>query len=104
MLHLGFYNHIQMADEINHIDKTKFTVPFVCGCRNLGEALRRVAEGGAMLRTKGEAGTGNVVEAVRHARTVQSQIKMLSVMSKDELYVAAKEMRAPVELVQYVAE
>merc|ERR1719401_737985 len=81
---------LTMADEINHIDKTKFTVPFVCGCRNLGEALRRVAEGAAMLRTKGEAGTGNVVEAVRHARTVQSQIKMLSVMSKDELYVAAK--------------
>merc|ERR1712176_841231 len=94
---------LTMADEINHIDKTKFTVPFVCGCRNLGEALRRVAEGAAMLRAKGEAGTGNVVEAVRHARTVQSQIKMLSVMSKDELYVAAKEMRAPVELVQYVA-
>merc|ERR1712113_370433 len=93
---------LTMADEINHIDKTKFTVPFVCGCRNLGEALRRVAEGAAMLRTKGEAGTGNVVEAVRHARTVQSQIKMLSVMSKDELYVAAKEMRAPLELVQQV--
>merc|ERR1719446_339018 len=63
------------ADEIHHIDKNQFTVPFVCGCRNLGEALRRVAEGAAFLRTKGEAGTGNVVEAVRHARTVQSQIK-----------------------------
>jgi len=94
---------LTMADEINHIDKTTFTVPFVCGCRNLGEALRRVAEGAAMLRTKGEAGTGNVVEAVRHARTVQSQIKRLSVMSKDELYVAAKEMQAPIALVQYVA-
>merc|ERR1712183_556749 len=94
---------LTMADEINHIDKTTFTVPFVCGCRNLGEALRRVAEGAAMLRTKGEAGTGNVVEAVRHARTVQSQIKIVQVMSKDELYVAAKEMQAPVELVQYVA-
>merc|ERR1719400_95651 len=94
---------LTMADEDNHINKNKFTVPFVCGCRNLGEALRRVAEGAAMLRTKGEAGTGNVVEAVRHARTVQSQIKMVQVMSKDELYVAAKEMQAPVELVQYVA-
>merc|ERR1739838_218354 len=92
-----------MADDVNHTDKTKFNVPFVCGCRNLGEALRRVAEGAAMLRTKGEAGTGNVVEAVRHARTVQSQIKIVQVMSKDELYVAAKEMQAPVELVQYVA-
>merc|ERR1712060_897243 len=92
------------ADEINHIDKTTFTVPFVCGCRNLGEALRRVAEGAAMLRTKGEAGTGNVVEAVRHARTVQSQIKMVQVMSKDELYVAAKALQAPYELVKYVAD
>lgn len=95
---------LTMADEVNHIDKNEFTVPFVCGCRNLGEALRRVAEGAAMLRTKGEAGTGNVVEAVRHARTVQSQIKRLSVMSKDELYVAAKEMQAPIGLVKYVAE
>ena len=94
---------LTMADEVNHIDKSQFKVPFVCGCRNLGEALRRTAEGAAMLRTKGEAGTGNVVEAVRHARTVQSQIKQLTVMSKDELYVAAKEMQAPYELVAQVA-
>jgi len=95
---------LTMADEVNHIDKTQFQVPFVCGCRNLGEALRRVAEGAAMLRTKGEAGTGNIVEAVRHARTVQAQIKRLTVLSKDELFVAAKEMQAPYELVKYVAE
>jgi len=94
---------LTMADEVNHIDKTAFKVPFVCGCRNLGEALRRVAEGAAMIRTKGEAGTGNIVEAVRHARTVQKQIKMLASMSKDELFVAAKEMQAPYELVQYVS-
>jgi len=95
---------LTMADEENHIDKTQFNVPFVCGCRDLGEALRRVAEGAAMLRTKGEAGTGNIVEAVRHARTVQKQIKALTVMSKDELFVAAKELRAPYELVKYVAD
>jgi len=95
---------LTMADEENHIDKTQFKVPFVCGCRDLGEALRRVAEGAAMLRTKGEAGTGNIVEAVRHARTVQKQIKALTVMSKDELFVAAKELRAPYELVKYVAD
>merc|ERR1712070_827246 len=79
-------------------------VPFVCGCRNLGEAHRRIAEGASMLRTKGEAGTGNVVEAVRHARTVQKQIKMLTTMDEDELFVAAKEMQAPLELVEYVAK
>lgn len=79
-------------------------VPFVCGCRNLGEALRRIAEGAAMLRTKGEAGTGNIVEAVRHARTVNAEIKKLTVMSKDELFVAAKDMQAPYDLVKYVAE
>ena len=79
-----------MADEENHINKNKFTVPFVCGCRNLGEALRRIAEGAAMLRTKGEAGTGNVVEAVRHARAVQRDIRRLTTMDPDELYVAAK--------------
>lgn len=94
---------LTMADDINHIDKSQFTVPFVCGCRTLGEALRRVAEGAAMLRTKGEAGTGNVVEAVRHARTVQKELKALTVMSKDELYVAAKDMNAPYELVDYIA-
>merc|ERR1739838_1243162 len=95
---------VTMADEVNHTDKTKFNVPFVCGCRNLGEALRRIAEGAAMLRTKGEAGTGNVVEAVRHARTVNSQINRLTVMNPDELFVAAKEMQAPYELVKFVAE
>merc|ERR1712038_1670587 len=82
------------ADDEHHIDKTTgFQVPFVCGARNLGEALRRIAEGAAMIRTKGEAGTGNIVEAVRHARTVQKEIKALTVMSKDELFVAAKELR-----------
>jgi pyridoxal 5'-phosphate synthase pdxS subunit len=95
---------LTMADDVHHIDKTKFSVPFVCGCRNLGEALRRIAEGASMLRTKGEAGTGNIVEAVRHARTVQGEIKRLQSLSKDELYVAAKELRAPYDLVQYVAE
>lgn len=95
---------LTMADEDNHIDKTQFNVPFVCGCRDLGEALRRIAEGAAMLRTKGEAGTGNIVEAVRHARTVQKQIRALTVASKDELFVAAKELRAPYELVKYVAQ
>lgn len=95
---------LTMADEENHLDKTQFKVPFVCGCRNLGEALRRLAEGAAMLRTKGEAGTGNIVEAVRHARTVNKEIKQLTVMSKDELFVAAKNLQAPYELVKYVAE
>merc|ERR1711871_1633290 len=95
---------LTMADEDNHINKNKFTVPFVCGCRNLGEALRRIAEGATMLRTKGEAGTGNIVEAVRHARTVQREIKRLHSMDEDELFVAAKQMSAPLELVKYVAE
>lgn len=94
---------LTMADDVNHIDKHKFTVPFVCGCRNLGEALRRVCEGASMLRTKGEAGTGNIVEAVRHARTVQNEIKALTIMNKEELYVAAKNMSASYELVKYVA-
>merc|ERR1712176_632596 len=95
---------LTMADDVNHIDKNQFTIPFVCGCRTLGEALRRISEGAAMLRTKGEAGTGNIVEAVRHARTVQSEIKRLGCMSKDELFVAAKELQAPYELVKYVAD
>jgi pyridoxal 5'-phosphate synthase pdxS subunit len=93
---------LTMADDVHHIDKRHYTVPFVCGCRNLGEALRRIAEGASMLRTKGEAGTGNIVEAVRHARTVQSQIAQLTKLRPDELFVAAKEMRAPLELVEYV--
>ena len=87
----------------HHINKTKFKVPFVCGCRNIGEALRRIAEGAAMIRTKGEAGTGNVVEAVRHARSVQRDIKRLTVMDEDELYVFAKDHGVPINLVQEVA-
>merc|ERR1711990_71699 len=89
---------LTMADEDNHINKNKFTVPFVCGCRNLGEALRRVAEGAAMLRTKGEAGTGNVVEAVRHARQVQRDIKRLQGMDEDELFNEAKKLGCSYEL------
>ncbi len=92
------------ADEDNHIDKTELDVPFVCGATNLGEALRRIGEGADMIRTKGEAGTGNVVEAVRHMRTVNSQIRSLTTMDSGELMAAAKNMRAPFELVKYVAE
>jgi pyridoxal 5'-phosphate synthase pdxS subunit len=92
------------ADEEHHINKHKFKVPFVCGCRNLGEALRRVAEGAAMLRTKGEAGTGDVVEAVRHARTVYDEIRRLRTLDEDELFTAAKNLQAPYELVRSVAE
>ncbi|HEX8645885.1 MAG TPA: pyridoxal 5'-phosphate synthase lyase subunit PdxS [Thermoleophilaceae bacterium] len=92
------------ADEANHIDKWKFKVPFVCGATNLGEALRRISEGAAMVRTKGEAGTGNVVEAVRHMRTIQGEIRRLSSMDQAELYSVAKELRAPIELVRAVAE
>ncbi len=92
------------ADEEHHINKHTFKVPFVCGCRNLGEGLRRVAEGAAMLRTKGEAGTGNVVEAVRHARTVYSEIRQLQGMRDDELFMAAKNLQSPYELVRQVAE
>ena len=92
------------ADEANHIDKWAFTVPFVCGATNLGEALRRIAEGAAMIRSKGEAGTGNVVEATRHMRQIRSDIRSLSVATESELYTAAKNLRAPVELVKAVAE
>lgn len=92
------------ADEFCHIDKKKFKVPFVCGARDLGEALRRIAEGAAMIRTKGEAGTGNVVEAVRHIRTINAQIRKLQNMPREELISVAKEMGAPYELVLYVAE
>jgi pyridoxal 5'-phosphate synthase pdxS subunit len=91
------------ADEVHHIDKHQFKVPFVCGCRDLGEALRRIAEGAAMIRTKGEAGTGNIVEAVRHIRALQSGIRELKGKREDELFVAAKELQAPIELVQQVA-
>ena len=90
------------ADEAHHIDKHAFTVPFVCGCRNLGEALRRIGEGAAMIRTKGEAGTGDIVEAVRHMRTVQDEIRRLQTLADDEIYTAAKELGAPLELVQQV--
>jgi len=91
---------LTIADEENHINKHKFKIPFVCGCRNIGEALRRIAEGAAMIRTKGEAGTGNVVEAVRHARSVQREIKKLQTIDEDELYSYAKEIQAPLELVR----
>merc|ERR1719247_2887370 len=86
------------ADHDLHVDKTKYITPFVCGCRNLGEALRRVSEGCAMIRTKGEAGTGNVVEAVRHIRTLFKEIKMLQTMDDDEVFTLAKEMGAPLDL------
>jgi pyridoxal 5'-phosphate synthase pdxS subunit len=92
------------ADEEHHIDKAGFKVPFVCGARNLGEALRRIAEGAAMIRTKGEAGSGNVVEAVRHIRTIVKEMKQLTVLGKEELVHRAKELQAPLELVEYVAE
>ena len=92
------------ADEEHHIDKWKFTVPFVCGCRNLGEALRRIAEGAAMIRTKGEAGTGDIVNAVRHMRAVYGGIRRLGSLREEELYAEAKNLGAPVELVKWVAE
>jgi pyridoxal 5'-phosphate synthase pdxS subunit len=92
------------ADYKNHIDKWKFTVPFVCGATNLGEALRRLTEGAAMIRSKGEAGTGDVSNAVTHIRTIRGEIARLTSLSKDELYVAAKELQAPYELVREVAE
>jgi pyridoxal 5'-phosphate synthase pdxS subunit len=92
------------ADEEHHVDKHQFKVPFVCGCRNLGEALRRIGEGAAMIRTKGEAGTGDVVEAVRHARTVLGEIRRLQGLRPEELMHAAREMAAPYELVRSVAE
>ena len=90
------------ADESHHIDKHQYKVPFVCGCRNLGEALRRIGEGAAMIRTKGEAGTGDIVEAVRHMRTVQDEIRRISNMADDEIYTTAKELGAPLELVMQV--
>jgi pyridoxal 5'-phosphate synthase pdxS subunit len=92
------------ADEEHHINKHKFKIPFVCGCRNLGEALRRISEGAAMLRTKGEAGTGNVVEAVRHARTVYGEIRRLQSMAEDELFAYAKNIQASIDIVRQVAE
>jgi len=92
------------ADYVNHIDKWNFTVPFVCGATNLGEALRRINEGAAMIRSKGEAGTGDVSEATKHIRKINAEINALRSMSKDELYVAAKELQAPYQLVAEVAE
>lgn len=90
------------ADHANHVDKHAFTVPFVCGARNLGEALRRCAEGAAMIRTKGEAGTGDVIEAVRHMRTIMSEIRIVQNAREDELFVLAKEHQAPLELIREV--
>ena len=92
------------ADEKYHVDKWKFKVPFVCGCRDLGEALRRIAEGAAMIRTKGEAGSGNIVEAVRHMRSVQSEIKIIKNLDDGELVAKAKELGAPVEILRQVKE
>lgn len=92
------------ADDKYHIDKTKFNVPFVCGAKDLGEALRRISEGASMIRTKGEPGTGDVVQAVRHMRMMQQEIHRLTSMSKDELYQAAKDLQVDYELVKYVAE
>jgi pyridoxal 5'-phosphate synthase pdxS subunit len=92
------------ADEENHINKHKFKIPFVCGCRNLGEALRRISEGAAMIRTKGEAGTGDVVEAVRHARAVNGEIRRLTSMDEDELFTYAKNIQAPYALVKETAK
>jgi pyridoxal 5'-phosphate synthase pdxS subunit len=92
------------ADEMHHVDKFAFNVPFVCGARNLGEALRRIGEGAAMIRTKGEAGSGNVVEAVRHMRAVQSALRRLTTLGAEELMAEAKELGAPYELVKLVAQ
>lgn len=92
------------ADEAHHVDKHAFTVPFVCGARNLGEALRRIAEGAAMIRTKGEAGTGDVVHAVKHMRQIMSEIRGLTVLREEELYARAKDLQAPYELVKMVAK
>lgn len=92
------------ADDIYHIDKSQFQVPFVCGARNLGEALRRIAEGAAMIRTKGEPGTGDIIQAVRHMRMIQSEIRRIGSLSEDELYEAAKELSVPLDLIKYVHE
>ena len=92
------------ADDVYHIDKTKFNVPFVCGARDLGEALRRIAEGASMIRTKGEPGTGDVVQAVTHMRAMKAEIRRVQNLREDELYEAAKQLAVPVELVQYVHE
>jgi len=90
------------ADDVYHIDKAKFDVPFVCGAKDLGEALRRIAEGATMIRTKGEPGTGDIIQAVRHMRMIQTEMRRLTSLGEDELYEAAKQLRAPYELVKYV--
>ncbi len=95
---------LTVADDECHIDKHLFDVPFVCGCRNLGEALRRISEGAAMIRTKGEAGSGNILEAVRHMRAITREIKELTILKKEELYAKAKSLNAPLALVSWVAE
>jgi pyridoxal 5'-phosphate synthase pdxS subunit len=95
---------LTMADEVHHVDKHAFKMPFVCGARDLGEALRRIAEGAAMIRTKGEAGTGDVVHAVKHMRQIVKDMRALTVLGEEELYAAAKELRAPYELVRMVAK
>ena len=95
------YEVLTPADEEYHLRKDTFTVPFVCGCRNLGEAARRIGEGAAMLRTKGEPGTGNIVEAVRHMRQVNSEVSRLTVMNDDEIMTEAKNIGAPYEAVSY---
>lgn len=104
-LHVDFIDESEVltpADDVYHLDKSKFKVPFVCGARNIGEALRRIGEGASMIRTKGEAGTGNVVEAVRHMRTLMADIRRIAAMSEDELMVFAKEARVPFDLVKKV--
>src|SRR5215475_2839514 len=102
--YIGESEVLTPADEANHIDKWDFRVPFVCGATNLGEALRRIGEGAAMIRSKGEAGTGNVVEAVRHMRSILGEIRKLQSMDESELYAAAKDHRAPYDLVRFCAE
>ena len=92
------------ADDIYHIDKTKFKVPFVCGARDLGEALRRIGEGAAMIRTKGEPGTGDVVQAVRHMRSMNAEIRRIQSLAEDELFEAAKQLQVPIHLIQFVHE
>ena len=106
-LHVDFIDEsevLTISDDECHIDKTQFNVPFVCGCRNLGEALRRIAEGAAMIRTKGEAGSGNILEAVRHMRAITREMKELSILKREELFAKAKNLQAPLALVQWVAE
>ena len=102
--YIGESEVLSPADDVYHIDKRKFNVPFVCGAKDLGEALRRINEGATMIRTKGEPGTGDVIQAVRHMRMMQSEIRRLVSMSEDELYEAAKQLRVPFDLVQYVHE